>query len=175
MVLRRCHCILVVDAGCDPHGTFEDLGNAVRKIRIDLGIDIEIDLDQLRRQPGGTTSGRHYTVGMIRYDTVDANAAAGTLLYLKASLTGDEPSDVQDYAARHPVFPHEPTSDQFFDEAQFESYRRLGEHVAWEVLSPALQRGEQDFSTLCQELHAPRGSTSRGGKEASPEKTTAPS
>ena len=38
-----CHCILVVDAGCDPHATFEDLGNAIRKIRIDLGIDIELE------------------------------------------------------------------------------------------------------------------------------------
>ena len=81
---------------------------------------------------GATTVSRHHAIGSIRYDTVDATAAAGTLLYLKASLTGDEPRDIQDYAARHPAFPHEPTSDQFFDEAQFESYRRLGEHVAWE-------------------------------------------
>ncbi|MEQ1655145.1 MAG: hypothetical protein ABL960_05550, partial [Nitrospira sp.] len=28
-----------------------------------------------------------------------------------------------------------PTSDQFFDESQFESYRRLGEHVATEVFA----------------------------------------
>jgi hypothetical protein len=26
------------------------------------------------------------------------------------------------------LFPHEPTSDQFFDEEQWESYRALGEH-----------------------------------------------
>lgn len=154
MVLRRCHCILVVDAGCDPHATFEDLGNAIRKIRIDLGIDIELDLDELRRAPGATTCSRHHAIGLIRYDTVNANTPAGTLLYLKASLTGDEPSDIQDYAARHPAFPHEPTSDQFFDEAQFESYRRLGEHVAWEVLRPAAQCSDEDVSALCQALRA---------------------
>ena len=34
------------------------------------------------------------------------------------------------YAATHPDFPHEPTSDQWFDEAQYESYRRLGRYVA---------------------------------------------
>jgi hypothetical protein len=51
MVLRRCHCILVVDAGCDPQLNFEDLGNAIRKIRIDLGIDIELNLDQIKRPP----------------------------------------------------------------------------------------------------------------------------
>jgi len=41
MVLRRCRFIVVSDAGADPSGTFDDLGNAVRKIRVDLGIPIE--------------------------------------------------------------------------------------------------------------------------------------
>jgi hypothetical protein len=42
MVLRRCQFILLVDAGQDFDYVFEDLGNAIRKIRIDLGIPIEI-------------------------------------------------------------------------------------------------------------------------------------
>jgi len=37
-------------------------------------------------------------------------------------------------AAADPLFPHHPTSDQFFDESQFESYRRLGLHVVEEIL-----------------------------------------
>src|SRR6202023_3783628 len=40
MVRRRCRLIVLVDAGCDPNFAFEDLGNAVRKIYIDLGIRI---------------------------------------------------------------------------------------------------------------------------------------
>jgi hypothetical protein len=52
------------------------------------------------------------------------------LLYVKPTLVGDEPADVLEYHRAHPKFPHEPTADQFFDEAQWESYRRLGEHVA---------------------------------------------
>jgi GNAT superfamily N-acetyltransferase len=166
MVLRRCHCILVVDAGCDPRLTFEDLGNAIRKIRIDLGIDIELNLDQIKRAEGAKTSSRHHAIGTIRYDKVDDNATAGTLIYLKPSLTGNEPSDVQDYAARHSAFPHEPTSDQFFDEAQFESYRRLGEHVAQEVLRPALRRTEQDFSRLCHALRSHWVTTPPGMQES---------
>ena len=166
MVLRRCHCILVVDAGCDPRLTFEDLGNAIRKIRIDLGIDIDLNLDQIKRAEGAKTSSRHHAIGTIRYDKVDDNATAGTLIYLKPSLTGNEPSDVQDYAARHSAFPHEPTSDQFFDEAQFESYRRLGEHVAQEVLRPALHRTEQDFSRLCHALRSHWVTTPAGMQES---------
>ncbi len=37
------------------------------------------------------------------------------------------------YAAQNPSFPHQPTSDQWFDESQFESYRRLGLHVVEEI------------------------------------------
>ena len=51
MVRRRCRFILVSDAGSDPAGAFEDLGNAVRKIWIDLGVRIEFDrLDVKPRQ-----------------------------------------------------------------------------------------------------------------------------
>ena len=54
---------------------------------------------------------------------------------LVASLTGREPVDVLQYHAQHPDFPHETTADQFFDEAQWESYRRLGEFVGVTVLT----------------------------------------
>ena len=47
---------------------------------------------------------------------------------LKPSLVGDEPMDIRYYHATHPDFPHESTADQFFDEAQWEAYRKLGEH-----------------------------------------------
>ena len=40
MVLRRCRHIIVVDADADSEFQFEDLGNAIRKIEIDLGVPI---------------------------------------------------------------------------------------------------------------------------------------
>ena len=48
------------------------------------------------------------------------------LIYIKSSLTGDEPEPVLNYKTTCPDFPHETTADQFFDDAQFESYRMLG-------------------------------------------------
>ena len=36
------------------------------------------------------------------------------------------PVDLREYQKQHPAFPQEPTADQFFDEAQWESYRCLG-------------------------------------------------
>ncbi|MBV9127398.1 MAG: hypothetical protein JO117_04855, partial [Verrucomicrobia bacterium] len=52
------------------------------------------------------------------------------LLYLKSSVTGDESRDVIQYQDTHTEFPQESTEDQFFNEPQWESYRRLGEHAA---------------------------------------------
>jgi hypothetical protein len=57
------------------------------------------------------------------------------LVYLKATLMGDEPEDVCHYHRSHPEFPQETTTDQFFDEAQWESYRRLGRHIGHRVLT----------------------------------------
>jgi hypothetical protein len=128
MVARRCRYIVVSDAGCDADYAFEDLGNAIRKIRIDLGIPIEfpagIAIDREHARQGN----RHAAVGVIRYSAVDGGVADGMLLYLKATLSGDEPIDVRNYAAGHPDFPHETTANQWFGESQFESYRSLGLH-----------------------------------------------
>ena len=135
MVLRRCHYIVVSDGSCDADRSFTDLGNAIRKIRIDLGIDIEVETELLEFQPGSRMSRAHFALGLIRYDRVDHGATAGLLIYLKPSLTGNEPADVTEYANSHEEFPHEPTADQFFDESQFESYRALGFHVAEKVFT----------------------------------------
>jgi len=53
----------------------------------------------------------------------------GFLIYIKPAILGEEPRDVLQYAAGHPAFPHQTTVDPFFDESQFESYRKLGEHI----------------------------------------------
>jgi hypothetical protein len=66
MVRRRCRQIIVVDAGCDPDFAFDDLGNAVRKIYIDLGVRITfeglVDLKN-RPGPGGAQSNHKFPTG----------------------------------------------------------------------------------------------------------------
>jgi len=152
MVLRRCHCIVVSDAGADPDFTFQDLANSIRKIRIDLGVDIEINLEKLRRQESTRNTAGHHAVGTILYSRVDPGAEDGILIYLKPSLTGKEPVDVLGYACNHECFPHEPTSDQFFDESQFESYRQLGEHIVEEVFPMALTASDKPLDQVFEEL-----------------------
>ena len=132
LVRRRCHVVVAVDAGCDPDYQFEDLANAVRKCWTDFGTRIEIDLAALRPQDTSKRCESHFAVGCIHYP----NAVPGALIYIKASLSGDESSDVKEYADRHSKFPNESTGDQFFDENQFESYRELGRHIGLKVFAP---------------------------------------
>jgi len=137
LIRRRCRFIVATDAGADPDLAFADLGNAVRKCCTDFGVEIDVDPAQIRRDAGTGLSRWHCAVGRIRYDKLDPGAAPGILVYLKASLTGDEPMDSQAYATEHPDFPHQSTADQWFSESQFESYRKLGEHIGRRVLEAA--------------------------------------
>lgn len=157
LVRRRLPWLLAIDAGCDRNFTFDDLGNFVRKARLDFGAEVRfLDADALRetslglyhigplealridRSGADATAQAHAALATIRY----ADGSRGVLLYVKATLAGELPVDVREYAGAHPDFPHEPTSDQFFDEAQWESYRRLGEHIGSTLLRPLLAPGE---------------------------------
>ena len=154
MVLRRCRYILVSDASCDTARSFTDLGNAIRKVRIDLGVEIEIDPQLLKVQAETLLSRTHFALGIIRYDRIDQGATPGLLIYLKPSLTGNEPADVTEYASCHEEFPHEPTADQFFDESQFESYRALGAHIAEKVFARPITNPEGEAERLFEEFRA---------------------
>jgi hypothetical protein len=195
MVMRRCKRIIVVDGGCDLDFKLEDLGNAVRKIQIDLGVSITFDpAVALERGPAGAN--QHRFIGRIRYSHCDLTqaqlnrlrelerceplseaelkeygelsghrnrdsvqerryqqlkgrearkpeeeaeyqklvSADGVLVYIKASLNGNEPADVTQYYKSHDSFPHESTANQFFNESQFQSYVRLGMHVVDEIM-----------------------------------------
>jgi hypothetical protein len=146
MVRRRCHLIIVSDAGQDKDLAFADLANAVRKIYIDLGVRIEFSkLEQLRvrnkRRNKPDRGGPCYTVGRILYSEADGASEDknGYILYLKPGFRGDEPADIVGYAAESTDFPHETTVDQWFSESQFESYRGLGFSIMDRAYKSALK------------------------------------
>jgi Patatin-like phospholipase len=143
MALRRCRYIVVSDAGADPDFSFEDLGNAIRKIRTDLGIPIVFEEITIRAREkaetlfspngAGAENVRKYcAIAKICYSAVDGGVPKevdGTLIYIKPTVYGLEPADVLNYAKANEQFPHETTGDQMYSESQFESYRALGAHV----------------------------------------------
>jgi hypothetical protein len=147
MVSRRCRYIIVSDGGCDPNYTFDDLGNAVRRIRLDLGIPILFSSLTMTKAGQGTTN-PHAAIGKILYSVMDGpDAADGTILYIKATLSGDEPIDVRNFASSDPDFTHDSTANQFFDEARFESYRTLGYHSVLSIAGG--KRNLKDAAGLC--------------------------
>ncbi|MGD0946885.1 MAG: patatin-like phospholipase family protein [Candidatus Binatia bacterium] len=154
MVLRRCRYILVSDAGCDPTAGFEDLGNAIRKIRIDFGIPIEFRKKILISPREETADGLYCATATIHYKEVDGKVPPGELIYIKPALFGHGrrvPYDVYSYSRSAGEFPHESTVDQWFSEAQFESYRALGLHVIEQIT----QGGQtKSFAALLEQAEA---------------------
>ncbi len=124
LLKRRCRVIIASDAEADPDFKMTAFANLQRKARIDLGINITIDLTDLRPElENNRYTQAHFVEGTIHYPDDEP----GTLLYIKTTLTGEEPEDLLAYRRVHSSFPDETTADQFFNEDQFESYRKLGE------------------------------------------------
>ena len=149
MVLRRCRHIVVSDGGGDPRFDFEDLGNAIRKIRIDLGINITIRrvMGLYPRNHKDPVKPIYCAVADIDYSKVDSAADPnnpGKLLYIKPAFYGkEEPKDVYNYAVANATFPHQTTGDQWFSESQFESYRALGEFELTKI-----NNGQDTFGSI---------------------------
>jgi len=167
LIRRRVPFIICCDCGADPDYQFEDVANLARRVRTDFGAELELtavppsgahqwrvawsEIGELRgigraskpeppEHPSATSGDAHATVAVVTYPEPDSKPSV--VLFLKPSLTGDEPVDLLNYATTHPAFPQEPTTDQFFDEAQWESYRKLGEHIGGVVLRTWCATGE---------------------------------
>lgn len=147
LLQRRCATIVVCDGEADGELSFGSFNNAVRMAFIEENIEIDIDLtpvmDREETAAGFSASTANVVVGDIRYPATIAGEPGftGKLVYIKASIPlEDIPVHVANYAKGHETFPHETTADQFFDDAQFEAYRALGERLgrsACEALSPS--------------------------------------
>ena len=151
LIRRRLDLIVVSDGGADPDYNYEDLANLIEKVRVDFGVKISFRTDYgihsiLPKTAGETAANRYFidkfgiaergfAIANIYYDgDDDSSKKPGTLIYLKLSMISELPADVYSYRGIHPDFPHESTSDQFFDEKQFEAYRELGYRVTKQLL-----------------------------------------
>jgi hypothetical protein len=158
LVRRRVPIIICADATRDVDGGLAALANTMRRVHIDFGAEIEFlspaalhdlvarsqswwarprglpqsvldaigALDDLRFARE-SNSRRHAAVARVSYNGARSQSV---LLYVKATMTGDEPVAVLEYHRQHHGFPQQAVLDQFLDEAQWESYRQLGHHCA---------------------------------------------
>ena len=187
LIRRQVPFMVVADCGADRDGTFDDIGNLVRRVRLDFGAEVEfLDDDALlakvseewlapcvqwrseksqkesasksnpaEPKTGGSDeppaiAGRigaladlrpfisacgrrrvraHAAVARVTYLNSTASQSS-LILFIKPGITDDLPADLVNYQQAQEDFPQQSTLNQFFDEPQWESYRKLGEYIA---------------------------------------------
>jgi MFS family permease len=138
LIERGCRYIVVVDCGADPNSSFNDLGNAIRRCRIDFDAEINLNIAVFKKLKSNRATS-HFVEGSICYSPAHLRSLnggnsvekerLGRIILIKPSLLADnvdETADVRQYSIQNEDFPQQTTTNQWFDEAQFESYRRLG-------------------------------------------------
>jgi predicted acylesterase/phospholipase RssA len=149
---RDVKFIVACDCGADPSYRFDDLADLIRLARIDFGIDIDVDesvtaslsrlrhvfgtADELSRHDGASNKCalllNVYRSAAARQEQVPDMR----IVLVKPVLIADAPLDVHNYGAANKEFPQQTTGDQFFDEAQWESYRKLGLETGRRIFDP---------------------------------------
>ncbi len=153
LLRRELDVIVLSDGGADAGFNFDDLANAVEKVRVDFGIKIVFregyELDKtLPTSAGDSEYIKRY--GIAKHGFAIANieyssGKTGVLYYIKLTVIDKLPTDVYSYKGVHPSFPHESTADQFFDEKQFEAYRELGYYITKSLLNGKDMEGKLLF------------------------------
>ena len=144
LVRRELKHIIVCDASYDPQNRFECLFGTLSRIELDFNVKVRF-LDSIENlwtfnsrgnsdeilKIGDCVSKHGFAFAKISYN----QNREGVLVYLKPSLAGKLLDELHAYKLHNPHFPHDRTSDQFFDEYQFEAYRKLGFELARGALS----------------------------------------
>ena len=132
LVRRELDLIVVVDAEQDSAISLSALVSSTNRIREDFGATVRF-LDgkgpemllgrQSDRYPSGALIAKSpFVAAEIRY----ASGRRGALVYIKSCMMTGLEFATAGYRATNPEFPHQNSSDQFFDPDEFEAYRDLG-------------------------------------------------
>src|SRR5207244_7789476 len=130
---------------------------AIRRCRIDFGAEITLDIARYaRRHPRESSPGPHVVKGRILYQDAHLrmlgidptpDSRRGVILWIKPVVRQHDPADVRQYQLAFPDFPQQSTADQWYDEGQFESYRRLGYDSACEAFPAGPAAAAGDFAS----------------------------
>ncbi|VVP05605.1 hypothetical protein PS838_03052 [Pseudomonas fluorescens] len=147
LLREECEVIVVADCGADPRYAFGDLENLVRKARIDLQAEITF----LRpRQPDRDLPAVFGSLNELASPDSEAclalarvdyrrSGCSGHMIIVKPNMSNGAPVDLVNFKSDNPLFPQEPTTDQSFSEAQWESYFQLGQTLGRNIDLEQLQ------------------------------------
>jgi len=165
MVLRRCKFIVLSDAAEDDNFTFSEISNAVEKCKVDLGVDIKFTddikiYDRIKaRDKDFINSRKRFAIAEIIYPEIDKHSGkrrTGHLLYMRPTFYGDESTEIVFYANTNLKFPHQSTSDQLYDEKQFEAYRALGFCTMEEIIGEKRPVDFGDLIDILRKVEVPK-------------------
>jgi hypothetical protein len=146
LLRRRCTTIYCIDGGGDSPPTAAGLAEAIALAETELGVRIDLT-DPFAAEPGAgrplspdttlaalnaTLTREPVITGTIHYPPASGlpeKARTGVIYVARALLWPDMPYSLLSYAAQHPVFPHDSTGDQWFDDGQFTAYTELGREL----------------------------------------------
>ena len=129
LVARGADVFVVVDAAHDPNYQFFDLHEATRLCRRHLEATIEIP---------GLRLGREHARDFYEGTITSRDGKVAKLYYLKLAVADHHPLELRTRSSADPLFPQEPTTNQFLTQAQMMAYFGLGKASA-ERISPALR------------------------------------
>ena len=163
MLKRRCRRIVVVDAGRDENYDYADVGHALQRALIDFRVKVNFVQSLNVGKDKLSLTGAY---AEIRYSSEDPKRPeTGQLIYLKPWLPPGMPTELKVFKALKPSFPHETTTDQFFAESDFESYRRLGEYLGNGLIGGCLEAAADKRRSQGQ----PPAADEAGGSPGSPD------
>jgi hypothetical protein len=118
LLRRGCTEIYCFDASKDE---LDALGDMISLARSELGVEVEIDAEDLRPDDEGISK-KDCVPGTIRYP----DGTEGRIYYARPTISENAPADVTVYHRQDPRFPRDPTGDQLYTGQRFEAYRTLG-------------------------------------------------
>jgi len=146
LLRRRCTTIYCIDGGGDSPPTASGLAEAIALAESELGVRIDLK-NPFAAEPGAgrpiipdatlaalnsTLSKEPVIIGTIHYPAASGlpeDCRTGVLYAARALLWPKMSYSLLSYAAQHPVFPHDSTGDQWFDDGQFTAYTQLGREL----------------------------------------------
>ena len=135
LLRRGCNEIYCFDASGDSMETFNTLGEAIAIARSDHGVEFDIDPRKMLPNKDDGLAKYGHVVGHFKTPERGGQPEReGTILFVKAAVTGSSPWDVQAFRKKDANFPNHSTADQLFTDNKFESYRALGRHQTRKAL-----------------------------------------
>lgn len=128
LLRRGCTHIYCFDASGGDVDTFATLGEAIALARSELGVEIDVKPDGIKRRPGERYNENDHVFGTIRFP--GERTPSGILAFCRAAVVAEAPWDVRSYQTKDPQFPTHPTLDQLYTDEKFEAYRMLGHFTA---------------------------------------------